>query len=122
MEKLPTVKQTEQGALVNFMAKSAAADARAHGEEASQFDETVAERILWRGLGKDSASNDARSKVRSRSGELYGTDCFTDKTAVATRTTSPRHNTTTARLTPAVAEPREQGEALEFEAERAETT
>jgi hypothetical protein len=56
MEKLPTVKQTEQGALMNFMAESAAADARAHGEEASQFDETVAERTLWRGLlhGQDS--------------------------------------------------------------------
>ena len=39
-----------------------------------------------------------------------------------TRTTSPRHNTTTARLASTVAEPREQGEALEFEAERAETT
>ena len=55
-------------------------------------------------------------------GELYGADCFAAKTAVATRTTSPRHNTTTARLAPAVTEPREQGEALEFEAERAETT
>ena len=60
---------------MNFMAESAAADARAHGKEASQFDETVAERILWRELGKDSASNDARSKARSRSGELYGADC-----------------------------------------------
>jgi hypothetical protein len=47
---------------VNIMAKSAAADARAHGKGASQFDETVAERILWRGLGKDSASSDARRK------------------------------------------------------------
>ena len=46
MEKLPTVKETEQGALVNFMVESAVADARAHGKEASQFDETVAERIL----------------------------------------------------------------------------
>jgi hypothetical protein len=30
VEKLPTVKQTEQRALMNFMAESAAADARAH--------------------------------------------------------------------------------------------
>jgi hypothetical protein len=42
---------------VNFIAESATADARAHGEEASQFDETVVERILWRGLKKDSASS-----------------------------------------------------------------
>jgi hypothetical protein len=35
MEKLPTAKRAEQGALVIFMAESAAADARAHGEEAS---------------------------------------------------------------------------------------
>ena len=43
----------------------------------------------------------------SRSGELYGADCFAAKTAVATRTTSPHHNTATARLAPAVAERRE---------------
>jgi hypothetical protein len=63
-----------------------------------------------------------RSLTRPWSSELYGADYFTTKTAVATRTTSPRHDTTTVRLAPAVAEPREQGEALEFEAERAETT
>jgi hypothetical protein len=57
-----------------------------------------------------------------RSGELYGVDCPVAKTAVATHTTSSRHNITTARLAPAVAEPREQGEALEFEAEPAEMT
>jgi hypothetical protein len=46
VEKLPTAKRAEHGALVNFMAESTAADARAHGEEASRFDETVAERIF----------------------------------------------------------------------------
>ena len=50
------------------MAKSAIADARAHDEGVSQFIEAVAERILWRGLRKDSASSDTRSKARSRSG------------------------------------------------------
>jgi hypothetical protein len=67
-------------------------------------------------------ARELRSSMRLCSGELYGADCFTTKTAVATRTTSPCHNTTTVRFAPAVAEPREQGEALEFEAERAETT
>lgn len=66
--------------------------------------------------------NDARSKARSWSDELYGVDCPAVKTAIATRTTSPRHNTIMAKLTPAVAEPREQGEALEFEAKQAEMT
>jgi hypothetical protein len=71
VEKLPTAKQIEQGALVNFIAESAATNARAQDEEASQFDETVAERILWREQGKDLASSDAaRSKARSRSGRL----------------------------------------------------
>jgi hypothetical protein len=63
---------------------------------ASQFDGTVTERILWHRLWKDSASDDARSKARSRSGELYGADCLTATTAVATCTTSPHHNITTA--------------------------
>jgi hypothetical protein len=97
VEKLSTAKQTEQGAFVNFMAESVTADTRAHGEEASQFDESVAERILWHGLEKDSASNNARSKVRSRLGERYGTDCPAARTAAATHTTSLRHNTTMAR-------------------------
>jgi hypothetical protein len=35
---------------VNIMAESAAADARTHSKGASQFDETVAGRTLWRGL------------------------------------------------------------------------
>jgi hypothetical protein len=35
---------------VNSMAESAVADARAHGEGASQFDEAVAGQILWREL------------------------------------------------------------------------
>jgi hypothetical protein len=37
-------KRTEQGALVNSMAESAAADVRAHDEGASRFDEVVAGR------------------------------------------------------------------------------
>jgi hypothetical protein len=75
------------------LAKSELASAR---QGASQFDGTVAERIFWHGLGKDSSSDDARSKARSRLGELYGADCLTATTAVATRTTSPHHNITTA--------------------------
>jgi hypothetical protein len=67
-------------------------------------------------------ASELRNLTRLWSGELYGADCFAAKTDVATRTTSPRHNTTTTRLAPAVVEPREQGEALEFEVERAETT
>jgi hypothetical protein len=55
---------------VNSMAESAVADARAHGEGVSQIVEAVAERILWRGLGKDLASSDARSKARSWLGGL----------------------------------------------------
>jgi hypothetical protein len=41
---------------MNIMAESAADDARAHGKGASQFDEIVVERTLWRGLlrGQDS--------------------------------------------------------------------
>jgi hypothetical protein len=41
---------------VNIMAESAIADVRAHGKGTSQFDETVVERTLWRGLlcGQDS--------------------------------------------------------------------
>jgi hypothetical protein len=53
MEKLPTAKRIEQGALVNSMEEPAAVDARAHGEGASQFDEVVAGRILRRGLLHD---------------------------------------------------------------------
>jgi hypothetical protein len=68
VEKSPTARRTEQGVLANSMVKSAVANARAHGEGASQFVEVVAERILWRELGKDSASSDTRSKARSRSG------------------------------------------------------
>ena len=63
-----------------------------------------------------------RSLTRPWLSKFYGADCFTAKTAVTTRTMSPRHNTTTARFAPAVTGPREQGEALEFEAKRAETT
>jgi hypothetical protein len=58
-----------------------------------------------RGLGKDSASNDARSKARSRSGGLYDADCSAARTAAATHTTSPCHNTTTARNRGAHREP-----------------
>jgi hypothetical protein len=36
-----------------------------------------------------------RSKARSWSGELYGANCLTATTAVATRTTLPHHNITT---------------------------
>jgi hypothetical protein len=61
-------------------------------------------------------ARELHSSTRSWSSELYGADCFAVKTAVATRTTSPHHNTTTARLVPAIAEQREQGEVLEFEA------
>jgi hypothetical protein len=65
VEKLPNAKRTEQGALVNFMAESSAADARAHGEGASQFDEAMAKRILWRRLGKDLARElNARSREK----------------------------------------------------------
>jgi hypothetical protein len=50
---------------VNFMAESSAADARAHGEGASQFDEAMAKRILWRRLGKDLARElNARSREK----------------------------------------------------------
>jgi hypothetical protein len=71
---------------VNSMVESAVADARAHGEGVSQFVEAVAERILWRGLGKDLASSDARSKARSRSGGLghKHTQCFTVSSARVT--------------------------------------
>jgi hypothetical protein len=37
-----------------------------------------------------------RNLMKSWPGELYGADYFTAKTTVATRTTSPRHNITTA--------------------------
>jgi hypothetical protein len=37
-------KRIEQGVLVNSMAESAAADARAHNEGVSQFDEAMARR------------------------------------------------------------------------------
>jgi hypothetical protein len=42
-------------------------------------------------------NSDARSKARSRLDKLYGADCSTARTAAATRMTSPRHNTTTAK-------------------------
>jgi hypothetical protein len=54
------------------MAESAAADARAHDEGASQFDEAIAGRILL-------------------------LDCFAARTVAATRTTSPHHTTATTR-------------------------
>jgi hypothetical protein len=87
---------------VNFMAESTAADAKAHGEEASQFDETMAERFLWRGQGKDTASSDARSKARSQSGGLghKHTQRFTESSARVTdsmSTVSSFTRTTTRR-------------------------
>jgi hypothetical protein len=44
-----------------------------------------------------STNSDPRSKARSRLGELYCSDCSVARTAAATRTTLPCHNTTTAR-------------------------
>jgi hypothetical protein len=54
---------------VNFMAKLAAADARAHGEEASRFDETVVEQIL---CGKYSARRGASRARAARRGLWLG--------------------------------------------------